>query len=433
MDRDFDLNSKELPPSRSIDELTPSSYLRAKLRIVCVFAEAAELSHATTPPSHDEMMELDRRLEEAKAQLPPLLRMPDISELITDPAEQLMCRFNLDLIYHKTKIVIHRRYMETPFSHLLPQEQKMGIGMSRRMAVDSASSMLRHHHTIYAASQPGGQLESVKGFMGSITTNDFLLAAMIICLELSQQISPDSVVNQGQCPLRQAFMDTLERSQQIWETTGHERRQSRLQAQQTSPVEGSALDETEKAAIAMRVMLTKVKQRFPEQLLAEPMAEQIGLTNEPLYGAVGTLPSDGSGVTRMGDNALLGSVGTSDMNGQFFALDNEALSLVDSISNNLPDRLDYLGDMLDTSGAIDWNTFDNGNRDPYQEPQSTSQPDIMAEMMSIPMTDNGSGLGGGAYPVDWMSFQDMNDVSVGAGTDYVFNGVPWQGDGLSEQ
>ncbi|EME87634.1 uncharacterized protein MYCFIDRAFT_28434, partial [Pseudocercospora fijiensis CIRAD86] len=187
LDRDFGANTKALPPSRGIDELTPSSYTRAKLHLVRIFADASEISHATTSPSYETIMDLDRRLEEGKAMVPPLLQMPDISELVTDPAEQLMCRFNLDLLYLKTKIVLHRRYMEKPLAQLTPHEQTMGIGVSRKTCVGCALRVLRHHHTIYNATQAGGQLESVKWYMGSISTHDFLLAAMIVCLELSQQ------------------------------------------------------------------------------------------------------------------------------------------------------------------------------------------------------------------------------------------------------
>ena len=89
-----------------------------------IFADAAELSHATVAPPQEETMRLDQELEAAKAAIPPLLQMPDISELVTDPAEQLMCRFNLDLLYLKTKIVIHRRYMQTPLNELSLAEQR---------------------------------------------------------------------------------------------------------------------------------------------------------------------------------------------------------------------------------------------------------------------------------------------------------------------
>lgn len=148
LDRDFNTTTQVLPASRSIDELTPSSYTRAKLRIVRVFADAAELSHATVAPPQEETMRLDQELEAAKAAIPPLLQMPDISELVTDPAEQLMCRFNLDLLYLKTKIVLHRRFMLTPMSQLSTFEQQRGIGQSRKNCIECALRVLQHHSTL---------------------------------------------------------------------------------------------------------------------------------------------------------------------------------------------------------------------------------------------------------------------------------------------
>jgi hypothetical protein len=268
LDRDFGPQTKVLPPGRSLEELTPSSYTRAKLKIVRVFANAAELSHVTVPPAYEEIMELDRQLGEAKAAVPPLLTMPD-SDLVTDPAEQLMCRFNLDLLYLKTKLVLHRRYMLTPIAQLSPEEQACGIGNSRKICINCALRVLQHHQTIYTASQPGGQLESVKWYMGSISTHDFLLAAMIICMELSQQINDGSflIVSGGrECPRQQAMLDALEKSQKIWEAASkrkHVLRQtgSSFQGSNTNTKGEHMFDETEKAARAMAVMLEKVRAR----------------------------------------------------------------------------------------------------------------------------------------------------------------------------
>ena len=262
LDRDFNVSTKILPPSRGIDELTPSSYTRAKLRITRIFADASELSHATIEPSREEVMRLDRALEEAKAAIPPLLKMPDINDLVTDPAEQLMCRFNLDLLYLKTKTVLHRRYMLTPLSQLTPEEQAQGIGYSRLACVDSARRVLQHHHTIYTASQTGGQLESVKWYMGSISTHDFLLAAMIVCLELSTQMNLTGLYK---CPQRPALMDALEKSQKIWsDASGRKRKQVQFTGQGEKAKGEHMFDETEKASRAMAVMLEKVKARLAE-------------------------------------------------------------------------------------------------------------------------------------------------------------------------
>ena len=290
LDRDFGVSTKTLPPSRGVDELTPSSYTRAKLRIVRVFADAAEMSHATCAPSHEETMRLDRELDEAKAAVPPLLQMPDISELVTDPAEQLMCRFNLDLLYLKTKMVLHRRYMLTPFSQLTPEEQQRGIGTSRKVCLDSALRVLNHHHTIYTATQTGGQLESVKWYMGSISTHDFLLAAMVICLELSQQINDvalKSVANGNRCPYKGMQMEALEKSQRIWsDASRRKNKKLQFQGKDSSQSGEHMFDETDKASRAMAVMLDKVKKHMEAGQTPQPTAGGREMADAPMSGLV---------------------------------------------------------------------------------------------------------------------------------------------------
>ncbi|KAF2172348.1 hypothetical protein M409DRAFT_17583 [Zasmidium cellare ATCC 36951] len=451
LDRDFNVNTKVLPPSRGIDELTPSSYTRAKLRITRIFADASELSHATIPPSHEEMMELDRKLEEARAHIPPLLQMPDISELVTDPAEQLMCRFNLDLLYLKVKMVLHRRYMEKPFAQLSPHEQQMGIGISRKACTSCALRVLQHHHTIYTASQPGGQLESVKWYMGSISTHDFLLAAMIICLELSQQISPDSaVMNPGGrlCPQRAAMMDALEKSQKIWsDASKRKRRPNQFVAKDEHARGEHMFDETEKASRAMAVMLEKVKARFPQQANAlaqfqEDTPSQMAFTNEelgiptPMHTSTGERPQFGGMVSYHQWDNMTGVPDGLTLNNNAYAANtgstNGATSLSQSNSNDtspeqdgsLPD-FSMIGDMLDMPGNIDWDMFDQGmtkRTAQFTEGQLNDNTFPMNGFggtpgtMDMPIAGNamvggGTGPGSGQYPPSWMTFDNMEDVN----------------------
>lgn len=44
--------------------------------------------------------------------------------------------------------------------------------------------LLEHQATLHREAQPGGRLRSVKWYISSLTTHDFLLAAMLICLDL---------------------------------------------------------------------------------------------------------------------------------------------------------------------------------------------------------------------------------------------------------
>lgn len=344
-------------------------------------------------------MQLDRDLEEAKATVPPLLQMPDISELVTDPAEQLMCRFNLDLLYMKTKIVLHRRYMLTPFEQLSDIEQQRGIGTSRKACIECALRVLGHHHTIYSASQTGGQLESVKWYMGSISTHDFLLAAMVLCLELSEQIhnrsfrfSPSGM----QCPRRRAMMDALEKSHQIWsETSGRKRKNMQFVASDGLEKGEHLFDETEKASRAMAVMLDKVKRQMaetPQPLREAPAAQaQMQMLNVP--GVPSYVWADQEQLRQTGFTGLIGQMSWGDMsdvpmpnsaavvsnppaanwqatNGthtmsSIGTASTNGASTMPSDSNNTPDQpydpIDFsmIGDMLDGPMNLDWEMWDN--------------------------------------------------------------------------
>ncbi|KAK0939577.1 hypothetical protein LTR29_008826 [Friedmanniomyces endolithicus] len=397
LDRDFGITTTVLPPSRGEHELTPSSYTRAKLGLTRIFANAAELSHATVPPAHEDLMQLDRQLEEAKRAIPPLLQMPDISELVTDPAEQLMCRFNLDLLYLKTKMVLHRRFVLTPLAQLSADEQKLGIGRSRKVCVESALRVLQHHHTIYTASQPGGQ-QSVKWYMGSISTHDFLLAAMLVCLELSTHIQPDLylLVNPSghRCPIRGELIEALEKSQRIWMESARSRTCGFVASSANGKGE-QMFDETERAARAMGIMVQKVRAQFGarEVVGAGEGESEGGESREggrkgkelevgtPFMGVVSNYDwGSMAGVPEMLEDSTLsagytngvGSVDAATSGTAAYDIDEDFLNSSlghdgDSISFDPRDpslNVDFsiIGDMLDLTGPemnMDWETWDS--------------------------------------------------------------------------
>lgn len=266
LDRDFNPTMTFLPPDRGRHELTPSMYIRTKLTIMNVFAQAVELSHATSPPTFEVVQALAASLEEARSSVPPALQMPDISELVTDPAEQLMYRFNIDLLYSKCRIVLYRRYMLVPITELSEQEQQKGIGEARDACIKSARRVLNHHHTIYEATKKGGQMESLGFYMESIAVHDFLLAAMVICLELSQQLEKDKMLrisNGMHCPTRQAMLKALERSHDIWTKASDEAGRNMHSDFRGDYSAGDMWQETKKARKAMAAMLARIKAQKP--------------------------------------------------------------------------------------------------------------------------------------------------------------------------
>lgn len=458
LDRDFGVSSTVLPIERPVTEWTPSSYTRTKLNIITAFAKAAELSSATVAPSYEEVLGVDTELEAARAAVPPHLRMLPMEDLVTDQAEQLMCRFNVDLLYLKTKCVLHRRYMTVPLKDTSPEEQEIGISASRKVCIEAAMQTLRHHHTIYAASQPGGQLEAMKWYMGSISTHDFLLAAMVICLELSQQIGPGEQQinpNAKMCPTRKPMMDALEQSQRIWAETSEKKNAEveRVKSQGSVYKAANMYDETEKASKAMGVMLERVKKHFPasfplqhppdsswnrfyyngtkgDKLSAKEMDARLKNGPTPFHGVVSNWDwSSGPDVPDLPSleqsrSAAGGNSNASTSN----AVPNDSVINTSNSSPDMPNDFSMIGDMLDVPLNLDWSSWDNGILGaPQQQDQNQLWPDPISNSdyfmpgmwpaggYSNGNTDNSEVPAKGNLAVQDMTFDDlMTDVDFSA-------------------
>ncbi|KAH7126972.1 hypothetical protein B0J11DRAFT_290772 [Dendryphion nanum] len=177
-DSDFSPDMTELPKERPTTELTPALYSIAKSRVCAVFAEAAELSQKVISPRHSHIMALNKRLGEARALIPEIMRVRPLEDCITDSPVLIMSRFNIEMLYQKTRVVLHRNY-------LTAGQTDLKFAESREICLDAALSILGYQKIIFEACQPGGQLNKVWWYMSSLNTYDFLLAAMILCLDLN--------------------------------------------------------------------------------------------------------------------------------------------------------------------------------------------------------------------------------------------------------
>jgi hypothetical protein len=453
LDRDFSPASKVLPPGRSIDELTPSSYARTKVGIVKIFGQAAELGHSTVPAKHEEVMRLNDELEMASTIMSPLLKMPDMSELVTDAPEQLMCRINLALLILKTRIILHRNFMLVPLEQLSEAEQQRGVGTSTLICAESALSVLRLQHSIYAESQPGGKLYTVKWYMGSISTHDFLLAAMVVCLVLSKQMSADDQLrNTGSelfCPRRQAMIDAVEKSQKLWEqkdpcTVIGARMEPGPEPAAMGNSQSQMNSETEQASKAMAVMLDRVRKHFAGRMGGD------GICGVSTPATQETQPTKASHDTRPPFHGVVSNVAWSDnMPDQLTASDsvmdssysqsaqhvssmNETLD-VNTINNQTIADMDFsaIGDMIDGPMPMDWDIWDDQIMQQNTQQISTwDQADFGAQPATddtFDMSQNSSAFIAGMAPVtgcetsdlqfDWQDMQhvdlDIRDYTTG--------------------
>lgn len=239
---------KALPASRPSFEATPMTYMIAKSRMTFTFGQIVERTGSlTNQPTYEEVMSFDQQLRDIRASHPPLLQMRSFQDSARDPANLIMQRIGLELVYLRSLFVLHRRF-------IAKGRDNPRYAYSRRICIDASMEMLTHQATLHEEAQPGGRLRSVKWYISSLTTHDFLLAAMNVCMDLfhaaenerrgvksasspSSPTSPNGQVGDR----RENMMRALDHCITIWES-----------------VRGDSM-EAYKASVGLRVMVEKLK------------------------------------------------------------------------------------------------------------------------------------------------------------------------------
>ncbi|RDL34405.1 uncharacterized protein BP5553_07533 [Venustampulla echinocandica] len=216
LDEDLDENTKVLPPSRPSSDLIPCAYLNNKHRITKVFGMIVDQSNSIDPIPYEEVMKLDTHLHEIWQRTPETLKMRSVEDLNNGPIETR----------------VHGTY---PYPY------------SMKTCVEASVRILQCQIYMHNETRPGALLRDQKWKTSSLMAQDFLLAAMLLCLYLGHGVAVESLEKQV-CQTdirvkwsREAVLDILNGSYQIFEETK------------------LASKEAFKAANAMKAMLAKVR------------------------------------------------------------------------------------------------------------------------------------------------------------------------------
>ena len=221
MDEELSESMEALPPSKPDTEPTQVSYMRAKATMVFIFGRIVERLHLVAEVKYDEILQLDQALRQCLADLPPHLRMRSLDDSAGDPGALIMQRINLDILYHKGQAVLHRKFLDKAY-------KSARFADSRRTCIDSAMALLRIQQTLHFEGRPGHRLYGMKPFISSLTTNDFLLAAMILAWDLRNSLEPEGENRASGDEMmwgreiRSDMIRILEVSQSIWKETTDE-------------------------------------------------------------------------------------------------------------------------------------------------------------------------------------------------------------------
>ena len=208
-DTDFEEDCKVLPPSRPPTDSTPMLYYRYKSRLARIFRRIYQHAISIRTSSYAETMKLDAELEMAHKDVPPSLQLKPLALSFTDQPYMILNRLYTDLVYLKGVCVLHRNYLSQ-------NRSDSSFDYSRRVCGDAALQILKHQAELQAACQPGGLFHDHRWMLSSLSCHDFLLAAMITCLDLYESHKQSAASTPENFGPQIEKYDTLRHCHGIW-------------------------------------------------------------------------------------------------------------------------------------------------------------------------------------------------------------------------
>ena len=169
-DSDFDEDTSQLPPARLDTDPTELLFYIAKHRLMAVFEKVIRHTLSATEKQSSELEAIDLELRKTQAELPVTFHPRPMADSIVDTPSIKVTRLCVNAIYQKCLCVLHRKYVA------------QGSWDSLQRCYTAASGLVGRFLEVYPEFEPGGQLETERWFMGSLTWNDFLLGCMTLCL-----------------------------------------------------------------------------------------------------------------------------------------------------------------------------------------------------------------------------------------------------------
>jgi hypothetical protein len=200
----------ELPPPRTGFEPSSIQFLVMKNRLVSTFNMIIDLIGSPKKvASYDEILKLDKILEEQFQTMPVPLRMRSMSRSLTDTPEVVVNRIFLALSYYKSRCILHRGYM-------LAAQTNDRYLYSRKSCIESALEILHIQLSLHEESQEGRRLYHEKWKYYTLIKHIWLLATTILCADLdnSHRETPSRAPYEGNVP--EKIVQALRKSYFIW-------------------------------------------------------------------------------------------------------------------------------------------------------------------------------------------------------------------------
>ncbi|KAK0385036.1 hypothetical protein NLU13_7514 [Sarocladium strictum] len=180
-DEDFDEDTVILPRPRDTTDPTPILAYITKELLCSILDRVLRLALTTGTRLYPDVLALHAELEAWHESIPACYRIRPIkSTSFTDPNHTIMHRIMLETLYLKTLCILHREYL----GHEMRRNPQFQT--SAHACKLAAEKLIEIHIELDGEIQPGGRLYEDRYMVNSLTLHDFLVAAMILCVELSE-------------------------------------------------------------------------------------------------------------------------------------------------------------------------------------------------------------------------------------------------------
>ncbi|KAF4977059.1 hypothetical protein FZEAL_6376 [Fusarium zealandicum] len=212
-DDEFDEDT-DVPESRPPTHPTPLLAWNIKSKMCPLLRQVLRHTLTIEPHPYEETMRLHAELEAFHESIPPCFRIRSICD--TSPDDQgytIMHRLILEVSYLKTLCVLHRPYLSV-------DKDEDQYRASREICRAAALRIVDLHLEVDREIRPGRRMYNDRFMVTSLTLHDFLAAAMIVCLDLSEStdISPHE---------RHHSIQMLQRAHSVWKERGAKSKDAR--------------------------------------------------------------------------------------------------------------------------------------------------------------------------------------------------------------
>ncbi|KAJ4028653.1 hypothetical protein NW752_000914 [Fusarium irregulare] len=205
-DNDFDEDT-DVPESRPPTEPTPMLAWQTKSHLCRLLRRVLRHVLRVESPPYEETVALQAELEAYHNTVPECFSIRPIASTPWDvPGYTIMHRLIIEVSYLKTICILHRPYLCADRNQ---ERYRRSRELCRAAAVRVAEIHLEFEHEI----QDGRRMHKDRFLLSSLTLHDFLVAAMILCLDL---LESTDIAQQ----VKLQHVQILERAHKAWQQRG---------------------------------------------------------------------------------------------------------------------------------------------------------------------------------------------------------------------